>query len=370
MNKIALIQELSGVANSIFGKISFRDFFYFLPAFCMIINALLTRGTFKYSIMKRVAGLILLCISFILISNSFSVIPSDSHWASDMKYNYDNLSNKNKAVQDFGTMTYIHLDTVKTAKKFFKKTDSEAVQAIKDFSDEYFTELSSNEMSSVFEGKNLILIQCESLANLAVNETVMPTVSKMEQKGISFTNFYALIYQSATADTEFISQTSLIPSIDGAPTAYAYQNNHYTGSLASLFNEKGYISNSFHSYYRVFYNREQLHESMGFSAFYDKDMLGITFPEGYEDGINWPSDEELMWRIMKKIDTEPFYHFVVTASGHMPYVDYRPEYEADYYRLSQILTDIDDEMLSYYASQSLLTEAFKHCLRYLKKRIC
>lgn len=364
--KLALINELSGVMESVFSKISIFDFVLFLPVCFMTFSLKKIKSAEEKTQLKHIPIYLLISVSCIFCFNYLTNhIPSSSNWAEDMSYNYENLSNKNQAAEDFGLITYSLLDGKKVIERMSRSTDQGLVEEIDAFVNAEGNSITSNELTGIFEGMNLIVIQAESLSSIALNETVMPTLSMMAENGISFTNFYAPIYQSATADTEFIVNTSLIPSINSGPTAYTYENNHYDYSLANLLKTSGYSAASYHSYYRVFYNRELLHGALGFSTFLDKEALGIIFPENYEDGINWPSDEELMWRMMKKLPSPaPFFSFVICASGHMPYVGYRSEFEPDYYRLSQIINE-DDEMLSYYSAQSLFDRSLNTLLSIL-----
>ena len=59
----------------------------------------------------------------------------------------------------------------------------------------------------------------------------------MKTQGINFDNHYAPVYQSATADSEFISLTSQIPSIDNGPLAYDFYENTFPSALPQLFRE-------------------------------------------------------------------------------------------------------------------------------------
>ena len=52
----------------------------------------------------------------------------------------------------------------------------------------------TNEMTGIFEGKNLIYITAESFTDLAIDEKHTPTLYKMSNEGISFTNFYTHLY--------------------------------------------------------------------------------------------------------------------------------------------------------------------------------
>ena len=106
-----------------------------------------------------------------------------------------------------------------------------------------------------------------------------------------------------------------------------HNNNYYPNSLAKLFSDVGYSSNSYHSYITNFYNRELFHASLGFSTFYDESKLGIERNEYFIDGFNWHNDDILFNRTIANTNYKegPFFDFVITSSGHMPYVEERDE---------------------------------------------
>ena len=107
-----------------------------------------------------------------------------------------------------------------------------------------------NDYTGIFKGKNLILILCESLSTIVIDEELTPTLYMMKTQGINFDNHYAPVYQSATADSEFISLTSQIPSIDNGPLHMIFMKI-LSPALPQLFREIGYSANSFHSFKRV-----------------------------------------------------------------------------------------------------------------------
>ena len=364
--KLALIKELGGVVDSIYGKIARRDGIFLIPLICFILFVLVltlfkrvSSYKTKISLANFLFRVIVACSLFYcgvnLHKEQKNLFTATDNWNLDDNYNYTNLANKNRAVDRFGLFTYSYLDLKKVITVNFLNDNDEMIERINSEIDSISPDYHGNDYTGIFEGKNLILIQAESLANFALNEEYMPVLSRMASEGVSFTNHYAPVYQSATADTEFISQTSLIPSIDFGSTSYTFNQNVFPYSLANSFKNAGYTANSFHSYYRVFYNREVFHEALGFETFNDKDALGFQYPEEYLEGINWPSDVELMdrtvqWTVNK--NTEPFYDFIITTTGHMPYVYYRLEYEG-YYWSTYHTYGMSEEMSAYIATQRL-----------------
>lgn len=59
-------------------------------------------------------------------------------------------------------------------------------------------------------------------------------------KVIISVNFYSPVYQFSTCDSEFISLTGMIPSIDYGTTSKTFAQNYYLYSLPNLLKDKGY----------------------------------------------------------------------------------------------------------------------------------
>ena len=260
--KLMLLSELNGVAESVIGKLAKRDLIFLLPVLFFIFCCIQTEKVKKNNLFfvrenRTLSVRIVLVFVFFLSGiglNSWlkATFPEAESWSLNDEYNYQNLANKNRAIDEFGLLTYSYLDTKNVASVFLFNNNEEEIISINAELKDIRPDLSDNEYTGIFKDKNLILIQAESLSNYALNEAYMPVLSQMAKEGLSFTNHYAPMYQSATADTEFIGQTSLIPSIDYGSTAYTFHRNQYPYSLANQFSNMGYDVNSFHSYLRVF----------------------------------------------------------------------------------------------------------------------
>lgn len=196
-----------------------------------------------------------------------------------------------------------------------EKMNQESDTTIKEL-DQFFLSQSitpKNEMTGVFEGKNLILIMVEAFDLSAIREDVTPTLYKMAQEGWYFDQYYTPKYSCTTGESEFIALTSIIPS-SSVCTPNTYRNNNYSRALFQLFNQKGYTSTSYHNWNDEFYERKIIHKNMGSSYFYDHDDLKISPVYG------WPSDLELMNNAMPYfINEEQFMSFIITSSTHFPY---------------------------------------------------
>lgn len=169
-----------------------------------------------------------------------------------------------------------------------------------------------NEYTGLFKDKNLILIMTEALDMSIISPELTPTLYRLTQEGWYFDNYYAPKFSCTTGESEFIAETSIIPS-NTVCTPHTYINNNYTTSIFNLFNNKGYISTSYHGWNDKYYPRTQLHKNMG-STFYNDDDLGFSTTGG------WTSDLEFMKRSYDKFrNNDKYFSFLITVSMHFSY---------------------------------------------------
>ena len=171
------------------------------------------------------------------------------------------------------------------------------------------------------KGKNLIVIQVESLQAFAINrqyegQEITPNLNKLiKDKGsLYFDNYYQQIGRGNTSDAEFVSQNSLYPTIYGQ--AYTeYQDNYFYG-LPWVMKENKYSTVALHGYKKEFWNRSNAYKNQGFDNFISEENftvkekigLGITDEEFFDQSLNY----------LKK-QKRPFYSFLITLSSHSPY---------------------------------------------------
>ncbi|HAX03147.1 MAG: hypothetical protein A2Y45_06910 [Tenericutes bacterium GWC2_34_14] len=175
---------------------------------------------------------------------------------------------------------------------------------------------STHDQVGLFEGKNLIFILAESYDESILDEVLTPNLYRLKTEGISFSNHYTPVFQRTTSDSEFIFNTSLIPSIEDGPTVTVFKQNSYNQSLAQLFKDKGYLTQAFHGNYKEFYGRHIIYENYGYDAFYGQDELNLTPETGRFDHIFFDAAKD---KILPT-DTK-FMSFIITFAGHSPYTE-------------------------------------------------
>lgn len=170
-----------------------------------------------------------------------------------------------------------------------------------------------NEYTGYFEGKNLVLIMVEAFDLIAINKDLTPTLYMMTQDGWYFDNYYTPKYSCTTGESEYIAETSIIPS-STVCTPNTYIRNNYSTSIFNIFNNSGYYSSSYHSWTDEFYNRTLIHKSMGSQLYMDYKSLKMSAIYG------WPLDTEMFNNSYPYYkDNQPFFTFIITSSTHFPY---------------------------------------------------
>lgn len=175
-----------------------------------------------------------------------------------------------------------------------------------------------NDMTGVFEGKNVIIVMMESVDDWLITKEDMPTVYYMMEHGINFTNMYTPNYSSGyTINTEFAFHTSSYP-LSTENYTYTLVDNDFNYSIANVFKNNGYTVNSFHYNTPDYYNRGQLHQTFGYEAYHSyldySDDLALVSDDSYV-----VTCDELYNQLTNKSGEEPFMSFVITVTAHLSY---------------------------------------------------
>lgn len=367
--KLTVIDELFEVRGEVIDMLDYHYLIFLLP-FLLLILLRIRKEEVKVRGRFVVAGLILVIFFIVrlcLIQYLRNDYLNDKSWNKDY-YLHEVMQNRVSFMEHFGILEYNIKDTEMTFKSSKVQYSEDEYRKMDEFVDRH-NDIDDNDMSGIFKDKNLILILCESFDGSAIREDITPTLYKIANGGIYFENHYAPLYQVATGDSEFIANTGMLPSIDYGTTSYTFNLNSYPYAMANLFKDNDYSVRSFHSYTANFYNRESIHESFGYSVFYDMDKLGLERWDGYKDTRNWIEDEKLFDKVLEYTDTdEKFFDFVVTVSGHMPYNSSRSELSENYDYISGLeeYQDMSEEARYYLAAQMELDKGIEVLLNELE----
>ncbi|HEY4544056.1 MAG TPA: LTA synthase family protein, partial [Tissierellaceae bacterium] len=187
--------------------------------------------------------------------------------------------------------------------------------------------LEKGELSGIAKGKNLVVIQVESLQNFVMgleynNQEITPNLNKLveDSSTIYFDKFYQMIGKGNTSDAEFSTNNSLYPSMTG-PSYGDYEQNNFNG-LPWLLRDEGYTAWAFHGYKKDFWNRNNAYKAQGFQKFISEDDFNVKKEDIIGFGLN---DEKFLnmsvdyIKELDSIDDNPFYAFLITLTSHNPY---------------------------------------------------
>ena len=343
---IANALDLSGIKINLLSKLKPDLLLYLLPVTVYLVYINNNRKD-NLSIdirISRSSVLMGICLMILInILNPASIIAQEL-WSKEDLYNYLSMRNKAEFIEKFGIGSYIRKDIELTA-----SDDSLNKDELNYWIDNNRELSENNEYTDIFKDKNLIILQSESLSVNAINENITPNLFRLKNEGIFFSNFYAPLYPANTSDSEFIIQSSLIPSLNNGITCYEYGDNDFRETLPLLFKNKGYSVNSYHSYFENYYNRNNFHKALGFDNYYGLESLFIDEKIKYEEEY-WTDDYKLIDAYLNNRNSDKYYSLIITASGHLPYDRSRVQLNDNYLKIKESYPEMNDELAYYYAS--------------------
>ena len=332
--------------NSVFKFINLKLILFILTSIDIILLIFKTRTRKFYQIESKQSFVVIPLILVIMVCRivfiNIKLDNASDGW--DSREVKTNLSNyyKNWIVPEnllrlCGTYEYLIKDFNHS---FFQKDDS--IKA-KEYVSEYISEnkniSNGNNYNGIFKNKNFIFVLRASMADWMVNEETTPTIYNMMQHGFNFNNHYSPGYVTGeTANTEFIANTGMYPSINKLSPNYAYVDNSYPYSIANLFKKEGYITNSFHRSSGYIYNRENMHLSFGYSKYHSYWDMEI-------DDKHMDLDSYIIKNGYNKIvlSNDKFMSFIITYSPHSPYTYDKIECTTNLDDIKNIYPDVVDE---------------------------
>ncbi|MCY9005298.1 LTA synthase family protein [Peribacillus frigoritolerans] len=176
-----------------------------------------------------------------------------------------------------------------------------------------------NAHSGSLEGKNLIIIQVESLQSFPLFQTsagqeVTPFMNGLAKGGLYFPHVYPQTVFGNSSDGELILNTGLFPLKQGA-TFFRFPYNDFPG-LAKELKKSDYQSFAFHGDEEDFWNRQHAYPSLGFDDYLSiEDMkqdemisMGLGDRSFFNQSYDFLKDKQ-----------NPYYAFFVTLTSHVPF---------------------------------------------------
>lgn len=179
--------------------------------------------------------------------------------------------------------------------------------------------LTTSSLSGVAKGKNIIMVQVESLGGFVINQKIngkeiTPNLNKLATSSQYFPNNRFIIGGGHTSDSDFVANTSYYPLTDSS--VFVLHGRGDFTSLPKTLTSNGYSSNVYHGYNRNFWNRDIALKSLGYQKFYAADNYskGAMINLGLNDGTFLSETADYI-----KKQTKPSFSFVITLTSHVPF---------------------------------------------------
>ena len=176
-------------------------------------------------------------------------------------------------------------------------------------------EKAPNELTGYLKDKNVVLVLMESMDDWMITPEDTPTLYRMMEEGICFTNFYTPGYGTArTINSEVCMNTGIYLPTNGH-YIFDYVTNSFRQSFASQMTAAGYSAEVFHYNEGAFYSRDVFEEAMGYNHY--NSFMEYTTDENalYDDCLlfDLPEMKELFFREGRTFNT------IITRSAHLSY---------------------------------------------------
>ena len=168
-------------------------------------------------------------------------------------------------------------------------------------------------------GKNLIMIQAESLQSFVVGlrvngREVTPNLNRFAREASFAGDLYVQTGLGNSADAEFLANAGLYPARSGV--AYIRFADRSYDALPRLLSANGYATLAMHGDRAGFWNRAHMYPALGFERFVSKKDYEVdeVFGLGLSDGSFFRQSLAML-----EAQERPFYAFLVTLSSHYPF---------------------------------------------------
>ena len=173
----------------------------------------------------------------------------------------------------------------------------------------------TNEYTGLLKGKNLIMITAEAFSAEVIDPLLTPTLYRMANYGIRFTDFYQPS-GAGTTGGEYQNIFGMLATDGGASFKKTRDNLNYF-TMGNQLNRLGYYGRAYHNNDYSFYDRHKTHINLGYSDGY------IGYGNGMEEYVTptWPLSDLEMFQgsVSDYIDKQPFNVYYMTVSGHSNY---------------------------------------------------
>ncbi|WP_160671434.1 LTA synthase family protein [Clostridium sp. C8-1-8] len=320
LHMFSMTSNLDNLSSSVISMIRIVDIVFVIDIILQVVLMVKRRSKAKYHRMSVTAFLLLLIIPTLYLTYAhYKIDKYDRGFTNQMIFRKS--WSPNQTMSNLTPLGYHIFDSYNfyVESKPYVISSSEKKNIQKWFDDKK-ENLPDNQYKGMFKGKNLLVVQWESLENFVINQKVegqeiTPTLNKLLSNSIYFNNFYEQTYNGTSSDGELVTETSVFPVREGA-TFFRYPNNTYQYSLPNVMKSLGYNTFASHPDKGSYWNWMPALRSIGFEKAIDSTNYNID--EVINLGI---SDKSYLKQLPDKIKAlkSPFYAYTVTLTSHAPF---------------------------------------------------
>ncbi len=320
---IGLSTQVGEITETVLALFHSTDLLYFIDipillAYVFISHKFTVKPFFKKLTLSRVGISVFLLLAGILsfywrVTSYEKIVPNvlRSMW------------DRPAVCNNVGSMTYHVVDAWNTVRDIIMREPlpQDELEEIREwFKVRSRFDAQSGKLYGAARGKNLIVIQVESLQQFVVGlkikgAEVTPNINKFVKESVYFSRVYNQTGSGNSSDAEFLVNTGLYPSAAGV--AYTRFAGNVYDALPKLLTDNGYNALALHGDRPGFWNRQYMYPAMGFQRFISKKDFVVD--ENIGMGLSDKSFFRQTLYILDKEKKKPFYAFMVTLTSHYPY---------------------------------------------------
>ena len=316
---LSSVGQAGDVSSSIAAILNVGFVIYFIDIVLIIIfkkpiQAYFQARSQKYTKLKTKTNI----ISFLIVFGAFwlAFLPMGFSKFNDViERGYDTKS----TAQYYGVFMAHLVDIIRYVKEETTHISASDAKEISDWVNQNKPDQPDDTMTAIANGKNVIMIQIESLGGFVLNQTVgdnevTPNLDKLASESDYYSNNRFVISAGHTSDTDFVANTSYFPLNDSA-VFVRYGHDDFT-SLPKTLVENGYSAYAYHGYNRNFWNRNVALSSLGYQKFYAAD----NYPDGKKINLGL-NDGDFLDKTADYINDQPkpSLSYVITLTSHTPF---------------------------------------------------
>ncbi len=318
---LSSLGQTKDVGPAIWDLLSWKYILFFIDVILVVsfgkqIKRSVLRLREKYNVKKSKMKTSWGALIIILTAFWISLLPTGLNNLSDVfNRGYDTVSTS----QYYGVLMAQGIDVARFIKQETTSLSASEEKSLVDWVKDNKPKRTTNSLTGIAKGKNVIMIQIESLGGFVINQKInnkeiTPNLNKLAKNSRFFPNDRFLIAAGHTSDTDFVSNSSYFPLPDAA-TFVRYGQDNFS-SLPKTLISNGYSAYAYHGFNRNFWNRNVALNSLGYQKFYAAD----NYPKDWKInmGLNDGTFLDKTADYIKK-QPKPNLSYVITLSTHVPF---------------------------------------------------